>query len=94
MYLTIFAIGILFYGITFYGIKYTTTINASIFGLSEVFFSYLFFGILFTNKKSSWNELLGTGLMLIGGLIVLFPGKFQVNFGDLFIIIATLFSST
>ncbi len=88
-----FSLWVIFYGLTFYWVSQTSSINASIFGLSEIFFSYLIFGILFWKEKSSLHEIFWAMIMLIWGLIVLFPWwELVVNRWDIIIMWAVIFA--
>lgn len=78
-----------FYGLIFIGLKYTTTGNTGIILLMEILFSYIYFGI---REKEKYHTLhiVGSCLMVIGAAIVLFPGKIDLNKGDLLVLIATM----
>ena len=82
--------GIIFYLIMFYWLQYTDAINASILWLWEILFAYLFFWILFAAKKSTPNEIVWSIFMIIGTLVVLFPGKINIHYWDIFIILGTM----
>ncbi|MFA5022594.1 MAG: DMT family transporter [Patescibacteria group bacterium] len=82
-------IGILYYFLIFTGLKYTTAGNASIISLAEVFFSFLFFNI-WKKEYLSIENILGAILMVLGAVIVLFPGEIKLNLGDLLVLAATI----
>ncbi len=89
---TTILIGILYYGLFFYGLQYTSAGNAGVLGLTEIFFAYLFFIVL--AKKEAWvpSHALGATLMIIGAICVLAPNQWTSQWGDLIIILATIFS--
>lgn len=90
---TLFAsltIGIAYYGLIFYGISKTSAGNAGIIMLMEIFFTFVILN-LFKAEKSTKNQIIGSTLMVIGAIFVIFPGKIQLNLGDLIILIATMF---
>ena len=86
-----FFIGICFYGFFFWGMKYTSAGNASIVALIEIFFSYLLFHV-WKKDGITLPHILGALLMIIGAFLVLFPGSFHLNKGDILILIAVLFA--
>jgi drug/metabolite transporter (DMT)-like permease len=81
-------IGVIFYSLIFIGLERTTAGNASIVFLMEVFFSMFILG-LWKKEKLEIKHKLGAILMVIGALFIFFPGKLQVNEGDLIILVAT-----
>ncbi len=84
--LTSLLITILF-SLLYIGLSYTTAANMSVILLMQIFFSYLYFN-LFGKEKMDPIHSLGALLMGIGALIVLFPGEFRINKGDLLILLA------
>jgi len=88
---TVFFIGILFYVFYYFGLTKTTPGNASIIILFEIFSSYLFFQVI-RKESFSLESKIGSILMLVGAIIILSPNFSSVNFGDLFILIATFFA--
>lgn len=80
-------IGIIFYSLIFIGLERTTAGNASIITLMEVFFS-MFILKIWGKEKLKAKHVLGSLLMVIGALLVLFQGKLQANEGDIIILIA------
>lgn len=84
----VFFIGILFYVFFYLGLTKTTPGNASIISLFEVFTSYIFFNLI-RKELFSFEAKIGSVLMIVGAVIVLAPNFSSINFGDLFIIIAT-----
>ncbi|HEY4494128.1 MAG TPA: DMT family transporter [Candidatus Paceibacterota bacterium] len=83
--------GILYYVFYFWGLTKTTSGNAGIIALFEVFTSYIFFHII-RKEHFSLESKIGSILMILGAVIILIPNFSFVNFGDLFILIATLFA--
>ena len=80
--------GIIFYGLIFYGLQYTNAINGSIFWLTEIFFSYLFFWFIFTKHKSKLHEIIGTLLIVLWTIYIIFPWEININKWDIMIILA------
>lgn len=86
--LVVLCITVIYYGCYFAGLKYTSAGNASIIALLELLFSYLLFNVW---KKDDFpaRHAAGAVLMLLGGMIILFPQDgwhFQV--GDWLIVLA------
>lgn len=81
--------GVLYYCFVFFSLRYTTSGNVSIISLSEVFFSYLFFHIL-KKEYISRNHLLGSILVVLGALIVLYPNLHGFHKGDFLILVASM----
>src|SRR3989338_5770078 len=81
-------IGVLFYAFYFWGLTKTTPGNAGLIGLFEIFTSYLLFNLI-RKEHFSFESKIGATLMVLGAIIVLAPNFSSVNFGDLFILIAT-----
>ena len=75
----------------FTGLSYTTAGNASIFLLMEIFFSFLYFGI-WHKEKFKLSHIIGAVIMILGAVLILFPGHFSINFGDLLIIFGAMFA--
>lgn len=86
--LTTFFITSLF-ALTFIALQYTSATNVVIILFLQILFSYLFLG---RRKEESLSpkHALGALFMTIGGLLVLFPGSFQVNMGDLLVLFAAM----
>ena len=84
----VFFIGILFYSFFYLGLTKTTPGNAGIIALFEVFTSFILFHI-FRKEHFSFESKVGSVLMILGAVVVLAPNFSSVNFGDLFILIAT-----
>lgn len=82
-------VGIGYFSVFFLGLQYTTAGNASIFALFEVFFTFLLFSIWKRDSQQKTHAL-GAVFMLIGAVLILFPGEFHVQKGDLLIILATM----
>jgi len=86
--LTTFFITSLF-ALTFMALQYTSATNVAIILFLQILFSYLFLGR--TKEESlSPKHALGALFMTIGGLLVLFPGSFEVNIGDLLVLFAAM----
>ncbi len=83
-----FFIGILFYTFFYFGLTKTTPGNAGIIALFEVFTSYILFHFI-RKEHFSFESKVGSMLMVLGAVIVLAPNFSHINFGDLFILIAT-----
>lgn len=83
---------IIFYSLYFYWLKFTSPINSSILWLSEIFFSFLLFWFIFTKEKSNFVEVIWAIFMMLWALIVIFPWKFEINYWDLYIIVASFFA--
>ena len=86
--LTTFFITSLF-ALTFIALQYTSATNVVIILFLQILFSYLFLG---RRKEESLSpkHAVGALFMTIGGLLVLFPGSFQVNMGDLLVLFAAM----
>lgn len=84
---TVLFLGIGFYLFVFIGTSYSTPGNVSILLLLEVFSTALIM-FLWGKEKLSIMELLGAFLIVSSSMIVLFPGKFELNIGDLLIAVA------
>ncbi len=86
--LTSFLITLMFV-LIYVGLSFTTASNMSVILLLQIFFSYLYFNV-FGKEKMDFVHSVGVFLMGCGALIVLFPGEFKVNLGDIFILIAAM----
>ncbi len=86
--LTSLFIGIGFYALLFIGIQKTTAGNAGILTQLEVLFSMIILG-LWKKEKLKKGHIGGAVLMIIGGILVVYKGEFELNAGDLIIIAAT-----
>lgn len=82
-------IGIGYYLLVFFGFQLTTAGNASIVMLMEILFSYMIFN-MFMKEKHKKSHIFGVTLMMIGAVIILFPGEIKLNLGDLLILVATM----
>ena len=78
-------ISVAFYSLLFTGLKYTTAGNASLLMMSEV--AYTFVVMHFINHER-YNRIAVKGalLMMLGAVLVIFPGTFVPNWGDLIIL--------
>lgn len=74
----------------FTGTKLTTSVNTAIFLQTEVLFALLICSIFFKEKLTIYR-ILGSFLILAGAITVLYNGSFQINKGDILIIIGTFF---
>ncbi|MDH3325018.1 MAG: DMT family transporter [Candidatus Peregrinibacteria bacterium] len=90
--LAIFLIGVCLYFFLFLGMKMTTAGNTAMFGQFEILFSFLLLSVFIKHEKWYWPHVLGAILMLLGALVVLFPGEFRVNYGDLLVIFSMGFA--
>lgn len=86
--LTSFYITSLF-ALTFIGLQYTSATNVAIILFLQILFSYLFLGRK-QGETLSRQHTLGAILMTIGAVLVLFPGTWQVNFGDFLVLLAAM----
>ena len=82
-----FCIVIIPYILFFVGSSKTSGINSSLLLLSEIIFTMLF--TPFIGEKTTTEKLLGAFGVLIGASLILYHGKFQLNTGDLLIIMST-----
>ena len=81
--------GVLFYFLIFVGTSKTSAGNVAIIGILEIFFTMVILK-LWGKELLSRNEALGGILTLIGTAFIFFPGSFQINAGDIFILIAVM----
>lgn len=81
-------IGIIFYILLFIGIGQTSAGNAGIILLMEVFFTMIILG-LWKKEKQSVKSVGGGILMVVGAILVLLKGGFELNKGDIIILLAT-----
>lgn len=70
--------------------QYTTGINTAMLLQTEVIYTFLFCAV-FLGEKITRQKLLGTSVVLLGTLPILYQGNFEWNTGDLFIVAATAF---
>lgn len=82
-------LSIVFYILIFIGLKHTTAGNAGIVFLMEIFFSYVIFGA-FMKESYKIHQIIGALTMVIGAVIILFPGEIKINTGDILILLATM----
>ncbi len=80
-------IGIGFYGLIFTGISMTTAGDASIIVLMEIFFSMLILR-LWGKEKLNKKQVIGSLLMIVGAIFILFQGTLNINMGNLMILFA------
>ncbi|MBU0668242.1 DMT family transporter, partial [Patescibacteria group bacterium] len=81
-------VGILFYSLIFIGLQKTTAGSAGIILLMEVFFS-MFILRIWNKEHLAKSNVYGSILMVIGAIIILFPGRINLNEGDAIILLAT-----
>ncbi|KKP36367.1 MAG: hypothetical protein UR27_C0021G0038 [Candidatus Peregrinibacteria bacterium GW2011_GWA2_33_10] len=74
----------------FLGSSKTSGINTTILLQSEILFTLIICGI-FTDDKVTLKKLIGAIIMVVGTLFILFNKNFSINWGDIMIIIGTLF---
>lgn len=75
----------------FLGTKLTSGTNTAILLQLEVFFAFIICSLFF-NEKITRVRLLGSAIIVIGACLILYNGNFQLNIGDLLIVIgAALF---
>ncbi|PIR53670.1 hypothetical protein COU75_04910 [Candidatus Peregrinibacteria bacterium CG10_big_fil_rev_8_21_14_0_10_42_8] len=74
----------------FAGTRYTSGINTALLLQSEMLFSFLFFRVL-VGEHISRRQIIGALGVLTGTLIVLYNGSFQLNSGDILIVLGTMF---
>jgi len=77
------------YVLIFIGLQYTTATNVAIILFLQILFSYLFLGRK-ESESLSLKQGIGAVLMTIGALLVLFPGSFKVNLGDVLVLGASV----
>jgi drug/metabolite transporter (DMT)-like permease len=75
------------YVLLFIGSSRTSGINTSLLLLSEIIFTLLFTPLI--GEKTSTEKLIGASGIFIGGLLILYNGKFQLNIGDIMVIAST-----
>lgn len=82
-------LSIVFYILIFIGLKHTTAGNAGIVLLMEIFFSYVIFHV-FMKENYKPKQIIGAFIMVMGAMIILFPGEIKINTGDILILFATM----
>lgn len=86
LFMTALLINLIFV-LIFTGLRFTTAANAAVIMIMQLFFAYLYFNVL-GSEKMGVLPTIGAFLMAVGGMIVVFPEHFQVNRGDLIILLA------
>jgi drug/metabolite transporter (DMT)-like permease len=81
-------LGVVYYSLYTLALQSTTPNNIAILGLTQLLFTILYFGILTKKEPQTSKSLIGTGLIVIGTLIIVVKQGFQINPGDLLIIFA------
>jgi drug/metabolite transporter (DMT)-like permease len=76
------------YILLFIGASKTSGVNTSVLLLSEIIFTLIF--THFIGEKTTGYKLMGAGGVFIGALFILYNGSFQLNIGDILIIISTI----
>lgn len=83
--------GVFYYAIYFMALKYTSAGNVAIISETELLFSFIFFGLILRKEKYTKFALLGSALMFIGAVLVIFSGSFtSVNIGDFLILFISI----
>ncbi len=77
------------FALTFTGLQYTTATNVAIILFLQILFAYLFLGGR-QGERLDGRHTFGAVLMTVGALLVLFPGEWTVNKGDILVLIAAL----
>jgi drug/metabolite transporter (DMT)-like permease len=75
------------YILLFIGSSKTSGVNTSLLLLSEIIFTLMF--THFIGEKTTTEKLIGASGIFIGALLILYNGKFQLNVGDIMIILST-----
>jgi len=75
------------YVLLFIGSSKTSGINTSLLLLSEIIFTLAFTPLI--GEKTSAEKLIGASGVFIGGLLILYNGKFRLNIGDIMVIAST-----
>mgnify|MGYP000100179663 CR=1 FL=1 len=86
--LTTFFITLLF-SLTFMALQYTSVTNVAIILFLQILFSYVFLG---KRQEESLNskQAVGALLMTVGAVLILFPGAFVINVGDVLVLLAAM----
>ena len=83
--------GVFYYVIYFMALHYTSPGNVAIIAEMEIWSSFIFFGLILRQEKYTRSALLGSLLMFIGVILVIFSGSFKsVNFGDILILFSSM----
>ncbi|MBA4336399.1 hypothetical protein C0416_01310 [bacterium] len=75
----------------FTGTSMTSGVNTTILFQTEVIFTFLFVGIFSKSEKITARRLIGAGIVLLGTATILYNGTFDLNLGDILIIIGVAF---
>ncbi len=86
--LTSFFITLLF-ALTFIAFQYTSATNVAIILFLQILFGFLFLGRN-QSERLDQKQTFGAGLMTLGAILILFPGTFVVNVGDLLVLLAAM----
>ncbi len=86
-------IGIIYYGLLFIGYRSTTAGDGAIITLTEAFFTFIIVNLLWRHEPLIPRHALGAFCMVMGAFLVLLKGMSgQWNIGNLFILVACVFS--
>lgn len=72
------------------GTSKTSGVNTAILMQTEIFFTFLIVGT-FTSEKITSKKIIASLLIAIGALAILYNGNFDINWGDLLIIVSSIF---
>ena len=86
LFMTALLINLMFV-LIFMGLRFTTAGNMSVIIIMQLLFAYLYFNVLGSEKLDTVPTV-GAFLMGLGGIVVVFPEDFNVNKGDLLILLA------
>ena len=75
------------YVLLFIGSSKTSGINTSLLLLSEIIFTLVF--TPFIGEKTTTEKLIGALGVFIGGLLIMYNGKFRLNIGDIMVVAST-----
>lgn len=79
------------FALVFVALQYTSAINVAIILFLQVLFSYLFLGRK-PGEQLNYAQVWGAVFMTFGALLVLFPGKIQLQVGDFLVLLAAMIS--
>lgn len=73
----------------FVGLNYTSAINVSIIMFLQILFGFLFLSSIKVERLNP-KQFIGAVLMTIGALVIIFPGTFVINAGDILVLFAAM----
>lgn len=73
----------------FIGTAYTSGINTSLLLRTEVLFTFLICGWWLKEEVVTGRKIFGAAVVTLGTILVLYNGNFQINLGDILIILGT-----